>query len=41
MRTYKFGSCIPESVKIYKQLKKQDKKPQFVEGWVEVDYQDL
>jgi len=41
MRQYKFGECIPESVKEYKRLKKKGLKPEFVEGWVEVDYQNL
>ena len=36
MKTYSFGSCIPESLKIYNRLKKQGKNPKLVEGWVEV-----
>lgn len=38
---YKFGDCIPESIKVYNRLKQQGKKPIFVEGWVEIDYYDL
>lgn len=41
MKKYRFGECIPESIKVYNRLKKQGKMPIFVEGWVEVDYQDL
>jgi len=36
-KQYKYGSCIPESEKLYKKLKKQGKNPYIVEGWVEVD----
>jgi hypothetical protein len=41
MKKYKFGDCIPEAVKVYNRLKRQGKTPQFVEGWVEIDYQEL
>jgi hypothetical protein len=41
MRQFKFGDCIPVSIKVYNKLKAQGKDPKFVEGWVEVDYYDL
>lgn len=41
MRQYNFGECIPESIKVYNKLKAQGKRPKLVEGWVEVDYNDL
>jgi len=41
MKKYVFGDCIPESIKIYNKLKIQGKHPKLVEGWVEVDYNDL
>ena len=37
MKKYSFGDCIPESIKLYNRLKKQGKKPKFVEGYVEVN----
>ncbi len=37
MKQYKFGDCIPESVKIYNRLKRKGYNPKMVEGWVEVD----
>jgi hypothetical protein len=36
MRKYRFGECIPESIKVYNRLKKQGKNPIFIEGWAEV-----
>ena len=41
MKKYKFGNCIPEAIKIYNRLKRQGNNPIFVEGWVEVNYNDL
>ena len=36
MKKYRFGECIPESVKVYNRLKRQGYTPKLVEGWVEV-----
>lgn len=36
-RQYKFGECIPESIKVYNRLKRKGYKPIMVEGWVEID----
>lgn len=36
MKQYKFGDCIPESIKIYNRLKTQGKNPKLVGGWTEV-----
>jgi len=35
-RQYKYGDCIPESIKEYNRLIKKGLKPKLVEGWVEV-----
>ena len=39
-KQYKFGDCIPESVKEYNRLVKQGFKPKFVEGWVKVNMEE-
>jgi len=36
-KIYRYGNCIPESIKIYNKLKKKGHKPLMVEGWVEVN----
>jgi hypothetical protein len=36
MKKYRFGECIPESVKVYNRLKRQEYTSKLVEGWVEV-----
>ena len=36
-KQYKYGDCIPESIKEYNRLVKQGCKPKIVEGWVEVN----
>jgi len=41
MKKYRYGECIPESIKEYNRLKKQGKSPKLVEGWVEVDNPEL
>jgi hypothetical protein len=40
MKKYRFGECIPESIKVYNRLKKQGKNPIFIEGWAEVQDPD-
>ena len=41
-KIYKYGDCIPESLKVYNKLKARGKKPKLVEGWVEVsEFPDL
>lgn len=40
MRQYKFGDCLPESIKVYNRLKRQGKNPIFIEGWAEVNDPD-
>ena len=40
MRKYRFGECIPESIKVYNRLKKQGKNPIFIEGYAEVQDPD-
>jgi len=36
-KQYKFGECIPESIKVYNRLKRKGYNPKMVEGWVEVN----
>ena len=40
-KQYNYGDCIPESVKLYNKLKTQGYNPKMVEGWVEVNHEEL
>lgn len=40
-KQYKYGDCIPESIKEYDRLKALGKNPKVVEGWVEIDNPEL
>jgi len=41
MKKYKYGDCIPESIKVYNRLKRKGYNPLMIEGWVEVDIEEL
>ena len=40
-KQFRYGSCIPESIKVYNRLKKKGYNPSMVEGWVEVNIEEL